>query len=70
MKWTKVDKRTGEPMKNGASFEPHDYVSGNFKIINNEFIERKLGWILTKDGEEVKRFNRLKEAKLYAEELG
>lgn len=26
MKWIKVNQITGEPMKKGNSFEPHDYV--------------------------------------------
>ena len=69
MKWTKVNQRTGEIFKRGCnSFEPHDYISEKFRIINNEWKETKLGWILTRDGEEVGRFNTLKEAKAKAEE--
>lgn len=43
MKWIKVDQRTGDPMKKGNSFEPHDYVcyEEHFKIINNSFVNRK-----------------------------
>ena len=70
MKWTKIDQRTGEPAKRGCnSFMPHDHVSGNFKIINNSWSERKLGWHLTCNGREIARFNTLKEAKAKAEEL-
>ena len=70
MKWEKIDQRTGEIVKRGCgSFETHDYVSGRFRIINNEWKERKLGWILTCNGNEVGRFNTLKEAKARAEEV-
>lgn len=70
MKWTKIDKRTGEPMKRGCNqLMAHDYIAGYFRIINNSWIETKLGWILTKDGEEIGRFNTLKQAKAKAEEL-
>nr|UWG04519.1 MAG: hypothetical protein [Bacteriophage sp.] len=43
MKWIKVDQITGEPMKKGNSFEPHDYVcyEERFRIVNNSFIDRK-----------------------------
>lgn len=69
MKWTKIDQRTGEPMeKTVNSFMPHDYISGSYKIINNSFFERKLAWVLTKNGEEIGRYNTLKEAKARAEE--
>ena len=70
MKWTKIDQRTGEVVKRGCgSFEPHDYICGAFRIINNEWKERKLGWHLTCNGNEIGRFNTLKEAKTRAEEL-
>lgn len=70
MKWTKIDQKTGEPAKrNCNSFMPHDYISGGFRIINNEWFSRKLGWILTYNGKEVGRFNTLKEAKTRAEEI-
>lgn len=69
MKWIKVDQRTGEPVKRtGGQFMQHDYVSGNFKIINNSFMERKLAWVLTCNGNEVGRFDTLKQAKASAEE--
>ena len=68
MKWTKIDQKTGEPMKKGCNqFMPHDYVSEDFRIINNEWRESRNGWILTRNGEEVGRFNTLKEAKMAAE---
>ena len=67
MKWTKVDQKTGKPMKNGNSFCPHDYVSGCFKIINNDWLVRKQGWILQANGNEIGRFDTLKEAKARAE---
>lgn len=43
MKWIKVNQITGEPMKKGNSFEPHDYVcyEERFRIVNNSFIDRK-----------------------------
>ena len=70
MKWTKVDQRTGEPMKKGYNqFMPHDYVADHFKIINRSWCETKLGWILTVNGREIERFNTLKEAKARAEAL-
>lgn len=70
MKWTKVDPRTGEPMKRSVNqFEPHDYMAEGFKIINKSWIECTNGWILTKDGTEVGRFNTLKAAKAKAEEM-
>ena len=70
MKWTKINQRTGEVFKRGCnSFEPHDYIAENFRIINNEWKERKLGWILTCNGREIARFNTLKEAKVRAEEI-
>ena len=69
MKWIKVDQRTGEPMKRSQNqFEPHDYVSGKYKIINKSFIERKGAWILTENGEEIGRYDTLKQAKATAEE--
>ena len=68
MKWTKIDQRTGEVAKRGCgSFCPHDYISGSFRIINHEWMENKLGWILTCNGHEIGRFNTLKEAKARAE---
>lgn len=68
MKWTKVNQKTGEPVKRtGYNFMQHDYVSGNFKIINNSFMERKLAWVLTCNGNEVGRFDTLKQAKERAE---
>lgn len=70
MKWTKIYQRTGEPMKKGCNqLMAHDYIAGNFRIINNAWKENKLGWILTKDGEEIGRFNTLKQAKEKAEEV-
>ena len=55
-------------MKKGCNqFMPHDYVSEDFRIINNEWRESRNGWILTRNGEEVGRFNTLKEAKMAAE---
>lgn len=70
MKWTKIDQKTGEPAKRGVnSFMPHDYIAGAFRIINNEWKEAKLGWILTCNGHEIERFNTLKAAKARAEEL-
>lgn len=72
MKWVKVNQITGEPMKKGNSFEPHDYVcyEEQFRIINNSFIVRKRAWVLTNlDGMELGRFDTLKSAKAYAESL-
>lgn len=72
MKWIKVDQITGEPMKKGNSFEPHDYVcyEEQFMIVNNSFIYRKKGWVLTTlDGTEIGRFDTLKSAKAEAEKL-
>jgi hypothetical protein len=69
MKWVKVDQRTGQPMvKAQNQYEPHDYVSGKYKIINRSFTERKGAWILTENGEEIRRFNQLRQAKAAAEE--
>lgn len=70
MKWIKIDQKTGEVFKRGCnSFMPHDYISGRFRIINNEWKERTLGWILTCNGREIERFNTLKQAKARAEEI-
>lgn len=70
MKWTKINQRTGEVFKRGCnSFEPHDYIAGNFRIINNEWLVRKQGWILQANGREIGRFDTLKQAKTRAEEL-
>ena len=72
MKWIKVDQITGEPMKKGNSFEPHDYVcyEERFRIINNSFTERKKAWVLTTlEGTELGRFDTLKSAKAAAEAL-
>ena len=70
MKWTKINQKTGEVFKKGCnSLMPHDYISGCFRIVNNSFTESKLGWILTKDGKEIARFNTLKEAKTRAEQI-
>ena len=70
MKWTKIDQKTGEPMKKGCNqLMPHDYVSEDFRIINNSWRETKLGWILMKENKEIGRFNTLKEAKKRAEEI-
>lgn len=70
MKWTKIDQKTGEVAKRGCgSFMPHDYIAGNFRIINNEWREKKFGWILTANGKEIGRFNTLKEAKKRAEDI-
>lgn len=69
MKWIKVDQRTGEPVKStGYNFTQHDYVSGNYKIINRSFFERKGAWTLTENGEEIGRYDTLKQAKASAEE--
>lgn len=69
MKWTKIDQRTGEPMKKGCNqFMPHDYVAGDFRIINKAWMEPN-GWILTCNGTEIGRFKTLKEAKAKAEGL-
>lgn len=68
MKWKKINQRTGEPARRGNySFEPHDYVYENYRIINNSFHLRKKAWTLTKDGKEVDKFDTLKAAKIYAE---
>lgn len=68
MKWNKINQRTGEPAKkNCYSFEPHDYVSGEYRIINNSFSLAKNAWTLTKNGTEIRKFNTLKEAKNFAE---
>ena len=68
MNWTKINPRTGEPAKrNCNSFEPHDYICESYRIVNKSFSVRKGGWILTKDGNEIKRFDTLKSAKAYAE---
>ena len=70
MKWIKIDQKTGEPIKRCCnSFMPHDYIADNFRIINNSWSDTKSGWILTKDGEELGRFNTLKEAKAKSEEM-
>lgn len=68
MKWQKINKRTGEPAKrNCNSFEAHDYISGDFRIVNESFRYKKGGWLLKKNGEEIGRFDSLKAAKEYAE---
>lgn len=68
MKWNKINQRTGEPAKrNCNSFEPHDYISGDYRIINNSFHLRKMAWTLTKSGIEIDKFDTLKAAKAYAE---
>ena len=72
MKWIKVDQITGEPMKTGNSFEPHDYVcrEEGFRIENNSFIRRRKAWVLyTVQGVEIGRFDTLKSAKAEAERL-
>lgn len=72
MKWIKVDQITGEPMKKGNSFEPHDYVcyEERFRIVNNSFIDRKKAWVLTTlEGTELGRFDTLKSARAEAEDL-
>ena len=70
MKWTKIDQRTGEPMKRSVNqLMAHDYIAGDFRIINNAWKERKQGWILTCNGNEIGRFDSLKQAKARAEEL-
>lgn len=64
MKWMKINPHTGEPAKrNCNSFEPHDYMSGEYRIVNHSFSERKNGWILQKNGTEIGRFDTLKAAK-------
>ena len=68
MKWTKINPRTGEPAKrNCNSFEPHDYISGEFRIINKSFSLRRGAWILTRGGNEVGRYDTLKQAKTVAD---
>ena len=70
MKWIKIDQRTGEVAKRGrGSFSPHDYISGSFRIINKSWEERKLGYILTCNGNEVAKFDTLKQAKARAEAI-
>lgn len=72
MKWVKVNQITGEPMKKGNSFEPHDYVcyEEGFRIINNSFIVRKGAWVLTNlEDMELGRFDTLKSAKAYADSI-
>jgi len=70
MKWTKINQETGEPaQKNCNSFMPHDYTSGNFRIVNNSFSLRKNAWTLTKNNAEINKFNSLKQAKQFAESL-
>lgn len=72
MKWIKVSQITGEPMKKGNSFEQHDYVcyEEGYRIVNNSFIYRKGGWVLTTlGGKELGWFDTLKSAKAGAEGL-
>jgi len=67
MKWTKINQRTGEPARrNCNSFEPHDYIAEDYKIINKSWTNE--GWILTKAGVEIETFKTLKSAKAFAEE--
>ena len=71
MKWIKVNQKTEEPTKrNCSSFEPHDYITDDkrYRIINNSFHERKNAFVLcTYRGSEIKKFDRLKDAKLFVE---
>ena len=77
MKWRKVDKKTDETAKrNCNSFEPHDYIGEDengfkLRIINNSFHEAKGGWVLVtfRRKYEIAKFDRLKDAKAYAETL-
>lgn len=70
MKWIKIDQKTGEIAKRGCnSFMPHDYISGDYRIINNSFSIRRLCWVLTRNGEVVGKFDTLKEAKSKAESI-
>lgn len=71
MKWTKINPETNEPVKKGVNgFFPNDYISGNFRIINNSWSE-KMGWILisTNTNQELGRYSTLKAAKARAEEV-
>lgn len=70
MKWKKIDQKTGEPATRGCwSYMPHDYVSDDFRIINNSFHLRKMAWALTRNNKEISKFNTLKEAKAFAENM-
>lgn len=57
MKWTKVDHRTGEPIK-GSGWYICDYVCGEYKAVSDDG-----RWILTKNGKIIGRYKTLKQAK-------
>ena len=73
IKWTKVDRETGEPVKRGCnSFMPHDYLAKDAHMIikNFSFSRRKDAWELTTlKGSVIEKFDTLKAAKAYAETL-
>lgn len=72
MKWCKVDENGNKAKRNCNSFEPHNYVTDDklYIIINNSFHERKNCWVLCYyNGEEIKKFDTLKQAKLFAENM-
>lgn len=73
IKWKKVVRATGEPVKRGGkSFIPHDYVAEaeHFRIENHSFSRRKGAWVLTTHkGSVIQACDTLKEAKAYAETL-
>ena len=73
IKWTKIDRETGEPAKRGHhSFMPHDYLAKDAHLIikNFSFSRRKGAWELTTlKGSVIEKFDTLKDAKAYAETL-
>lgn len=73
IKWTKINRETGEPVKRGCnSFMPHDYLAkeANLIIRNFSFSRRKGAWELTTlKGSVIEKFDTLKAAKAYAETI-
>ena len=64
MKWVKIDHYTGKPIAHNSGWHIVDYVSGDFKIIND------CGrYILTQNGNQINSFKTLKEAKAQAENV-
>lgn len=63
MKWLKVDSK-GNPIKPNSGWHIPNYISGDFKITNNNG-----KYVLAKNGETIGTFKTLKEAKAKAESI-
>jgi hypothetical protein len=64
MKWKKVDHNSGQEIAHNSGWHIPDYVSGNFRIINNSG-----SYTTTCNGHAVGTYNTLREAKARAEAL-